>query len=150
MNNSIVRGGGLLFEGEAVSEAREEAECFGFSGLIFLFTVFADHLQLDGHEHSTRLFGLRRRPLPCLGLPHRPLPPLCHPVPGPGLGLEGGLEQTTKEPAPARSRILFLILAGLLLLLFRRGGLHLGGFGGRRGALWGSGERRGEQGRRVT
>lgn len=66
--------------------------------------------------------------------------------------LAHGLEQPAGEPAPAPPRILFLILARLLLLLFRGGCLHLGGVGGRHGALWGRRERGsgGEQGRRVT
>lgn len=128
---------GLLFEGELIGEPGEEAKRFGPPCPSFtagaLLTISASQLQLDGHQYPTRaLLSSSPRPL-CfsdygsllllgLGLPHR---------------LAYGLEQPVSEPAPAPPRILFLILAWLLLLLFRGGRLHLGGVGGRHRALWG-------------
>lgn len=62
-----------------------------------------------------------------------------------GLGLRHrlthGLEQPSGKPAPAPPRILFLILAWLLLLLFWCARLHLGGVGGSCRGLWGRRER---------
>ncbi|CAB1429376.1 unnamed protein product [Pleuronectes platessa] len=104
--------------------------------------------QLDGHQHPARaLLPPSDDPLCLSGYGSMLLI-------GPGLRhrLAHGLEEPADEAAPAPPRILFLILARLLLLLFRGGRLHLGGVSGRRRALWGRRERGsgGEQGRRVT
>lgn len=101
---------GLLFEGELVGEAGEEAMRFGppYPSLSNgpLLPIFAGQLQLNGHQHPTRAIHPSSPHLLCLsdysslllglGLRHR----LAH-----------GLEQPAGEPAPAPPRILFLILA---------------------------------------
>lgn len=126
---------GLLFESEPVGEAGEEARRLGLSDPALttraLLLIFSGQLQLDGHQHPARAVRPSSSPhLLCLSDYSSLLRRL-----GPGRRLTHGLEQPAGEPAPAPPRILFLILARLLLLLFRGGRLHLGGFGGRHGAL---------------
>lgn len=142
----------LLFERELVGEVGEESKrCRSpYPSLTNrpLISIFTGQLQLNGHQYTARAVHPSYPQLLCFSDYGLLLPPLLR------LGLHQvyGLKQPAGKPAPALLRILFLILAWLLFLLFWNGWLHLGGVSGRHRALWGRRKRGlgGKQGRRVT
>lgn len=142
----------LLFERELVGEVGEENKrCrSAYPSLTNrpLLSIFTGQLQLNGHQYTARAVHPSYPQLLCFSDYGLLLPPLLR------LGLHQvyGMKQPAGKPAPALLRILFLILAWLLFLLFRNGWLHLGGVSGRHRALWGRRKRGlgGKQGRRVT